>query len=265
MSFTAYEQSDYDGMPVELYRFSMGANLWLYTSADRVIPKLTEEYQPVYITRSRLTNTGDYRKATVDITVGGDNPLALIYRSGWLSGTVMLTVFRHHYGDVDFTVIWKGRVINCKWQGSTAELTSESASTMLSQASLRRHYQVGCPHALYGSACGINEASYKVSGTLSVVTATLLTVPGISAYGNGYFTGGMLQCNNELRMIVAHSGDTVTIVDSIASAIVGNTVYLWPGCARTMDSCLNKFNNLDNYGGLPFLPSKNPFSGDALV
>jgi len=66
-------------------------------------------------------------------------------------------------------------------------------------------------------------------------------------------------------MITAHASGAILMVDSIEGVTEGSTVTLWPGCARTMNACLNKFNNLDNYGGLPFLPSKNPFSGDALV
>lgn len=66
-------------------------------------------------------------------------------------------------------------------------------------------------------------------------------------------------------MITAHSGNVLTLVDGIDDLAVGSSVTLWPGCARTVNACADKFANLDNYGGLPFLPAKNPFSGDALV
>jgi hypothetical protein len=75
----------------------------------------------------------------------------------------------------------------------------------------------------------------------------------------------MLKFGDELRMITAHSGNVVTLVDSVADLVVGATVTLWPGCSRTVNHCQNKFSNLANYGGLPYLPAKNPFSGDALV
>jgi hypothetical protein len=42
---------------------------------------------------------------------------------------------------------------------------------------------------------------------------------------------------------------------------VGNTISAFPGCRRTIDDCVNKFNNLDNFGGFPHSPGRNPFDG----
>jgi len=265
MSYTDYESSDYLGQPLELYRFALGDQIWLFTSADHEVPYGEDTYVPVFIQREGFAKTGDARKSNIEIKVSAANDVALLFRTGWLSGAMTLTIYRHHYGDTDYAVLWKGRVVSCKWAGSVATLTSENVSTMFSRAGLRRAYQVGCPHVLYGSACGLDASSYEVSATISAVVDGVLTLSGIDGYAAGYFLGGMAQVGDEKRMIVAHASGEITLVDSIAEASEGGTITLWPGCARTINACLNKFNNLDNYGGLPFMPSKNPFSGDALV
>ena len=63
MSYVAYEQSEYDGQPLELYRFALGADVWLFTSADHEVAWGDDTYSPVFIRRSGFTVMGDGKKA----------------------------------------------------------------------------------------------------------------------------------------------------------------------------------------------------------
>ncbi|QQG66368.1 phage BR0599 family protein [Desulfobulbus oligotrophicus] len=265
MSYTAREQSAYDGHPLELYRFALGGEQWLYTSADHEVAYGADLYQPAFIKRGGFTRGGDTRKSTIEIEVAAGNPVALLFRTGWLAATMVVTIFRHHHEDSEFSVLWKGRVTGCRWSGSMATLTSDSVFTLFRRAGLRRVYQIGCPHALYGPGCGLNANAWRVQSTISAVAGNQVTVAGAGAYPGGWFAGGMLLAGAEYRLITAHSGNIVILVDAVDSAVAGGPVSLWPGCDRAMATCNNRFGNLDNYGGLPFLPAKNPFSGDALV
>lgn len=265
MSYTNFEKSDYSGHPLELYRFALGDLVWLFTSADHEVAWGEDTYRPVYVKRGGFTKGGDARKSTMEIEVAASNDVALLFRTGWLSGILIVTVYRHHHDDSEYSVLWKGRVTSCKWAGSVATLSSENVFTLFRRSGLRRCYQVGCPHVLFGDACGLSADAWRVAATVVSVTENEVELSGIGGQGSGYFLGGMLKAGDELRMITAHAGDTVTVVDGISGLADGTTVTLWPGCARTLAACRDKFGNLDNYGGLPFLPGKNPFSGDALV
>lgn len=266
MSYATFEESDSSGQPLELYRFSVGARQWLFTSADHeVVISAEEKYQPVYIKRGGFSKGGDARRSTMDIEINAANDVALLFRDGWLAGTVIVTIFRLHHGDSEKQLFWKGRITGCKWAGSVATLSSDSAFTLFKRAGLRRVYQVGCPHVLYSAACGINADARKVVGTVMEVIDGRLTVDGLTSFASGYFLGGMLQAGTELRMINGHDGATITMVDAIGGLVAGTEVTLWPGCRHDMNDCGGKFNNIVNYGGLPYLPTKNPFSGDALV
>lgn len=265
MSYVSREQSEYSGHPLELYRFAMGEQQWLFTSADHEVAYGADLYQPVYVRRGGFTRGGDARKSTIEIEVSAVNDVALLFRSGWLSGLLVVTIFRHHHGDSDFSVLWKGRVTGCKWVGSAATLTSDSVFTLFQRAGLRRVYQVGCPHILFGQACGLNASAWKYTNAVAAVNVNQVTMTGASGFSAGYFIGGMLKAGDEYRMIVGQSGDTLTLLDGVAGLVAGASVTAWPGCSRSTATCSGKFNNLDNYGGLPYLPSKNPFSGDALV
>ena len=268
MSYADHEISDYSGQPLELYRFALGDQVWLFTSADHeVAVSESEIYTPVFIKRSGFTKSGDARKETMEIEVAPQNDVAMLLRSGWMTGTLIITIFRRHYGDFESSILWKGRIIGCSWADTVATLKSDSAFTLFKRSGLRRVYQVGCPHVLFSAACGLAEADWKVTATVVSVVDNLWTVDGIGAFGTGYFVGGMAKHGDSLRMITAHSATngTIRIADAIPGIEAGDTITLWPGCHHTMNHCINKFNNVANYGGLPFLPSKNPFSGDALV
>ena len=86
MSYTSYESSDYSGQPLELYRFALGDQIWLFTSADHEVAYGEDTYVPVFIQREGFTKGGDARKSNLDIKVSAANDLALQFRTGWLSG-----------------------------------------------------------------------------------------------------------------------------------------------------------------------------------
>ena len=190
-----------------------------------------------------------------------------MFRTGWLEGTLVVTVYRHHSGDSEYRVIWKGRVVGCKWTGdSTATITSDSGYTLLKRAGLRRMYQVSCPHVLYDvNTCRLSESSYVITSTISFISGNELSIRGLSNFGDGYFTGGKLKVGNNLMMIVRHVGNSVYMIDALDGADLEDEVNVWPGCDRSMTTCTSKFNNTLNFGGLPYIPTKNPFSGDALI
>jgi len=265
MSYTVREQSDYDGHPLELYLFAMGELIWLYTSADHEVTMVEDVYQPSSIERRGFTKGGDARKATMEITIAATNPLALQFRTGWLPSVMVVTVYRHHYQDGDFSVLWKGRVTGCSWSGGEAKLTTESVFTLFQRAGLRRVYQVGCPHQLYGDLCRVDPDAFTFSSTVSEASGAVIGVSGADAFADDYFIGGMLQCGDDLRMIIGKTGSSITLIDGIDGLDAGSNVDLWPGCDRTTTTCSGRFSNIENFGGLPFLPNKNPFSGDALV
>ena len=81
-----------------------------------------------------------------------------------------------------------------------------------------------------------------------------------------YFTGGMIVWDNgtfELaRFIISHSGDVLELDLALSDFPTGTSILIYPGCNRTLDDCNTKFSNVANYGGQPFYPRKDPFSGD---
>ena len=65
-------------------------------------------------------------------------------------------------------------------------------------------------------------------------------------------------------MIVGHNANAITVSAVPPGLAIGDAIYLYPGCDRTLNTCHAKFGNSANFGGFPFIPTKNPFGGSPI-
>lgn len=265
MGFLSREQSVCTSQPLELYAFTMGEQVWRYTSADHVVTYNGVEYSPVFISRGGFSRGNDLNRSAMEVDVAITDSLSMPFRTGLLPNIMLMRLTRVHYGDTEGVDSWYGRVIGCKWHGSVATLIVDSAATILRRAGLRRVYQVTCPHAMYSDSCGVNKNNYQFDSTVSVVDGNVVTVIGASGFPAGYFIGGYVLSGVDQRLITNQVGGVITMIDVMPDLLVDDAVSMWPGCDRNLLTCKNRFNNYLNYGGLPFIPPKNPFSGDAIA
>lgn len=267
MSYAAQENSVASGRPVELYRFALGAQRWTFTSGQTAVVYQSETYSPVPIRRSGIEQGHEINRAGLEITLPRDNPLAGLFIASPPEGVVSVTVYRQHAGDpaLETIVLWKGRVGGARLSGSELTLKCEPVATSLKRTGLRARYQLICRHALYSTSCGALKDLFRVDGTVSAVSGATVQVAAAASRPDGYFVAGMLETNDGSRMIVGHAGITLTLVAPMPSLAAGQTARLYAGCDHSTATCKDRFANLANYGGFPYIPRKNPFSGDAIV
>jgi uncharacterized phage protein (TIGR02218 family) len=127
------------------------------------------------------------------------------------------------------------------------------------RAGLRYKAELICQHSLYSADCGANQPEKRVDDTIASISGTTLTMNVTGTYDDGWFSGGILEYGGNARFITSHSGNTITISRPLAGLGIGESVALYPGCDRTMSTCKDKFDNLDNYLGFPWIPQENPF------
>lgn len=269
MTHDARESSLQDGEPIELFEFSRGAIRWRHTGGKAQVTYLGKTWSPAVISRSALDYTSEKGRSGIKISCARDLPVADMFRVTPPSDVILLTVHRFHVGESAGVVVWMGRVLNAEWSGIKATLSCEPVASSLARPGLRRKYQRLCPHVLYGTSCNASRAAFSVPVTLSGVSGTTLTSASFALYSAGYFSGGYLDYQNddgtlERRFISDHSGSVITVTIPMAVLAVGSQVTVYPGCDHTTATCLTKFSNLDNYGGTPYLPTKNPFGGSSL-
>ncbi|YP_009966505.1 tail assembly protein [Pseudomonas phage vB_PaeS_PAO1_Ab19] len=269
MSYATYENSLERGTPVELYEFIQGTKRWSYASCAEDVQTLGQVFTAAPIKRGRVQTTTDIFKDGVTLTFPRDNPFASQFLGFAPEEVTTLTIRRGHYGDPDeeFIVYWKGRVAGAKAANNEITIECESVFTSIKRPGLRARFEYGCRHALYSAACGANREPLKHTGTVqSIAGGVHVSVSGAASQPNGFYTGGMLVTpDGAARFITNHVGNVLTISRPLQSLAGAMTVAVYPGCDHLRDTCKNKFNNLDNFGGFPFIPSKNPFGGSSIV
>lgn len=269
MSYSAYENSLETGTPIELYEFVQGIQRWNYVSSANQIVWLGQIFTPSPVKRDSVKQTTDTFKDSIKLVFPRDDAFASQYLAFAPEDVTTVTIYRGHYGDPDnqFIVYWKGRVVGAKTSGNQIEVQCESVFTSIKRPGLRARFEYGCRRTLYLKGCNVNRELYKHEGAvLSIAGGLVVTVAGAALQPDGYYTGGMIVApDGSSRFLTAHTGDTVTMARPMASLVGGQSVAIYPGCDHLKETCKNKFNNLNNFGGFPWIPSKNPYGGSSIA
>lgn len=257
----------------ELYRFVESSLITTQTSSDSDVVFNDELYIAHPLGRTQAEQKNELSRASIDISMSLDNPLAQRHLGSSVDDVVTLTIFQ--MTDEDTYTFWKGRLSTVKVPSNKqVALTFESIFTSMRRPGLRGRYQKSCRHALYGRGCWVDPEDHAVEGEISAISGTVITIPGLSAYPDGRFRGGMIQApDGVVRFITNHVGDVITLSRPFQTlinlfAINGPgevTVRVFPGCAHNMSDCISIFDNIKNYGGFPWIPQINPMGGSSIV
>ena len=274
MTVNQYEQSRSRGRPVNLFLFTYGQlpNAYYgYTDAEQPITYLDKIYKPIPIDRDKFTSSGSMDKSAFKVRLPRGLAISDLFRVYPPSQVVTLVVRQGHLGDVvpEYLVAWSGRVVSGNVKGNETEFTSEAIVTSMRRSGLRRNYQYGCPHALYGNQCRANKAAAKVVSTVVSASSYKIILPNnwFLPFAEANFIGGLAEWNNavtgerEMRTILKINGGTVLDLGGVVRGLPnGNSIDLFKGCSHTMAGC-NTHNNINNFGGQPWIPTKNPIVG----
>lgn len=266
MTYTAFEASDEQGEPIELFRFDAYNGTWLFCSGETDTAYDGDTYLARPISRGAIESSQDMAKNTISMTAPRDNPLVRAIVDASPPGMIWLTIYRGHRDDGEFVVAWNGRVTSVSQADAVATIKAESIMTSLDRVGLRPQYQLQCRHTLYGPGCTLDKSVYMWAGTVETVIGTQVIVAAASAKPDGWFAGGVLMTSDGVRRtIYLHTGTSITLSAPMPGLAAGTAIVLYPGCAQTLSACDLKFGNTENYGGAPWMPIKNPFSGDAIM
>jgi len=267
MSFDIFERSIFGGKPIELYEFTRGGDVWRYNSTSSDISTVVGLYLSKPIERTAIEQNQDSGKKPVKITVSKDLPFVQQYISSPPSDIVTIKISRYHRGDTspEIVIIWQGRVTNVSFETERVIIKCEPIFTSLQRPGLRRLYQTTCPHILYGDICKVVKSSFLTNATLYAVAGSTLSATIFSSNVDGYYAGGFVEWDNgvvvDKRFISSHIGDDIVLTVPFVGIPSTANIRVYPGCNRITVTCKDKFSNLDNYGGFPFIPTKNPFNG----
>lgn len=188
---------------------------------------------------------------------------------------VQVTIFRKQLVSGEVQTIWRGLVTSMAIDGHTGKFLVQS----LMSRSLDRlvpWITVGnnCPYILYDSNCTIDDAGFKVTTTVVRFDGRRLYLATVGAFGDENFAlFGDIEhvATGERQTVMSEDGPAVDgttafdIQTTIPGLAVGDSVVVRAGCLHDIATCFGKFNNRQNYGGFPELPSSNIFLQNSSV
>lgn len=284
MVYADYQDSREDGNPVQLFLFRFGAESNEYYGYTDHTDELTVDhggsvgtliYVPVPIERDAIASNGTLDKSALKVRTDVGTDLAELFRVYPPAAVVALTIYEGHLDDPDdeFVVTWAGKVVAASRNRGELELSGEPVSTSMRRPGLRRHYQYGCPHALYSvgdGLCNADKTAATVTGTVDAIAGATVTLDAgwEGAFDPAKFLGGLLEwtpvdASTDRRTILRVSGDTLSLSGIPRNLELADSVDVILGCnhdAFTEDGgdCQGLHDNILNYGGCKWIPTKNP-------
>ena len=247
--------------PVELYHIQHIDNHWYYTSGDTPVDFDSHTWEPATIKRSSTHYDAKLEGTKISVTFARTDPAIARYLAQSpveLSSITIYKLFRDQ-DPMESCLIFTGVILSVTVKGLAAEARCAGIDYVISHQFLNWRYQPECNHTVFSDGCGLNEADYELTTTVSVnETGTILTSSDFSSHEDGWWTLGVVTHNDEERLIVDHVGNTITIMVPFRELNSGDTVTVLPGCDGKVDTCRDKFNNLSHFLGFPFIPVDNP-------
>lgn len=264
MAYEDYEVSVEGSKPVELYTLAIGATTVWYmhnSQPNEEISYLGNTHIAAIVGRGNITGGQDNLQITLPASHAFASKFVTI--SPGQLGTITIYRYQRTEGIGDTQVIYKGvvRSVSFGLEGAQATLTVIPINATFDKTIPDRTFQAQCNHVLFDTKCQVSTGSWLHTNTVSAAALNTITVTGLSAKGSGWATGGYVAYSTyDYRLILDHTGDICTLVLPFYETVVGNSVTVYAGCDHSAATCNSKFSNIPNFGGCPYVPSKNIFA-----
>lgn len=280
MTFAAIAQLLSGQRPYYLYRFRRGGADTLFTSSasdvTKSVPGVSETIWPATaISHARIPTSSASYRSEFPITFPLSNTFARSFLAPQGVERTRVTIWKGFSNDPDGELIvqYTGGVIGAKPdEAGTITLTCMGDVSTLLRNGPAAVFQRPCRHAVYHGKCGLSLAAFQTAGTVTDISADGLTliVTAASAQADTYYRAGIIEYDGAKEMIISHAGSTLTLAAPLPGLLAAFTddgsasVSIAPGCDLTTATCLSRFDNLDNFGGFPWM-ADTPFDGRSIV
>jgi uncharacterized phage protein (TIGR02218 family) len=263
MSFEAYEESQAGASKIELYTLTIGSTIYrMHDSVELILNPAGDNFHQAQISRGPIA-TG---QESLEVSLPGDHEFALKFASIAPGQTATLTIQAYHRNDpaTELVVIYKGvvRSVAFTQNASKSAISFAPINEALDKQIPERTFQAACNNVLFDPDCKVSAGAHSYTNTVSGITDNVVTVTGLNtAKGTGWSTGGYVSYGTlDYRLILEQDGDDLTLVLPFHTNVTGQSVTVYAGCDHSIGVCNSKFSNESNFGGCPYVPTKNIFA-----
>lgn len=263
-----YEQKQIENI-VELFHFRYFGTDYYFT--DHNIPITpdagTPIYLPRYIERSEIVT--DLTLEPQELVIGIESGKDEIFKKALLIKGLELWVYCAYLPDYPGDVF---KAPDLQYYGSQANESMNNDKQMMEfiflQGELRKNLkyllsktvQKQCNNILFDTHCGLTKTSYESLATVTGLDKTNIEAALFATKPDAYYYLGEAVLDKDgaeqRRMITAHTGDTIQINYAFLNLEVGDQLTVTPGCDKKAETCLNKYSNIYNFSGFPYMPEE---------
>ena len=162
--------------------------------------------------------------------------------------------------------LFVGQIADIQCTRTLLKITVNSTVQMLNTKMPRNIWQPGCIHTLYDTDCGVDrdgpaiaiETTVDHDSTVTMLNGKQLDLMGLETnwFEQGYvkFTSGALTGIRRTIKSTALPGSFNLLLPLPSTPAFGDTFKIYPGCDKTQATCTNKFHNVRNFLGFPYIP-----------
>ncbi len=261
MTFEAHETGQETGGRIEFYQLAIGTEVYrMHDSIADVIAVGGNNYFKVGVSHGKIATGQEH----LTVTLPGDHEFVTKFVTIAPGQEGTLTISSYHWADVsDVQVTYKGIVRSVAFTKdmSVSQLSVVPISDAFDKVIPQKTFQAACNNVLFDEDCKVVISSFQHTNTVTGVSGNTITVNSLlSAKGDGWATAGFAGYGVlDYRLILTQSGDVCTLALPFYADVLGETLDIFAGCAREIAVCNSKFTNKDNFGGCPYVPTKNIF------
>lgn len=155
--------------------------------------------------------------------------------------------------------LFEGTIVEPQIDNQIVRASVVSLSDKLKVKMPRNLYQPSCQNSLFDNGCTLDSELFLVNGsaetgsTKNYVVCSLAKPQGWFSQGVILFTSGP---NVGLKRTVRlHNSTGLLLTSPLENTVsAGDTFKVYPGCDKRIDTCVTRFNNIDNFKGTPYVP-----------
>ena len=262
MNYAAKEAAVQQIDSFELFTFVTDNNTYRYTSYATDVVIGADTWQAAPIQRGELVT--DMVQGMISCMVQAPVTaqfIQYIVAMPYLSTTVTI---RKYFSDdtVNGMLLFTGKINSITIGKNIASVECASSMNELNRKIPKVFIQSFCNNALYGAVCGLSAAANQQTIPNIIVDpndSTIISAAGLMFSFADMYTAGIAIFNNEERYIskFEYTTGTIQLHFPFLNIANGDTIYVLPGCSKNPETCKSKFNNLNNFVGMPYI-SKAP-------
>lgn len=278
MTYATDEASRESSNPIELYRFVGPLATYRRVSGNKDVDFNNgvdglQTFTATPMSRSNLVLAPDGNAPEMTVIIPTSDAISLAYVFQVAPQELVCTIYRQHVSTGDFETYWEGPVTGFSVAEYEVTMRIPHPLKQLMEDKLPNiHYQPFCNNVLFDAVCSLVDTDHKETAQIDSIsgdgkTITFKAAGGLVSAGraNSWANGGeILSSNGERRMVLTQTGEVCIILWPFSSDVSPDDfMTVFAGCNHSLDQCVNKFSNVDNFNGMPFILTQelNPTQG----